>query len=244
MPTRVNSLSQLKGLSDKRACLVATVGNIAFTGITQIDGVTLSNDDRVLVWQQSIPSQNGIYILSGSTNLVRALDSKNVNDFVQGTQYFVVSGNTYSETLFYLKNKVTTLGIDNIIIDIFGGLNGTSGTSGTSGSNAGITSYTNPADNRVITSVSTTEINAEANLTFDGSVFDVNTTAAFKLPVGTTAERPSSPTTGSMRYNTTTLGLEIYLGGRWQQVSVADYPIIVQYLVVAGGGGGGASAGN
>lgn len=37
MPTRINSISQLKGLSDKRSCLVATVGNIAFTGITQID---------------------------------------------------------------------------------------------------------------------------------------------------------------------------------------------------------------
>ena len=109
MPTKLNSLSQLRGVSDKRACIVATVGNISFTGITQIDGVTLSNEDRVLVWQQSTPSQNGIYILSGSTNLVRALDSKNVNDFIQGTQYLVVSGNTYSETLFYLKNKIKKL---------------------------------------------------------------------------------------------------------------------------------------
>jgi hypothetical protein len=54
------------------------------------------------------------------------------------------------------------------------GVNGTSGTSGVNGSNAGITSYTNPLDNRVLTSVDTSTINAEANLTFNGSVLNVN----------------------------------------------------------------------
>ena len=137
MPTKLNSLSQLRGVSDKRACIVATVGNISFTGITQIDGVTLSNNDRVLVWVQSNAAENGIYVLSGSTNLVRAVDSKVVSDFIQGTQYFVISGNTYAEKLFYLKNKITTLGVDNIELEIFAGLSGTSGTSGSSGTSGG-----------------------------------------------------------------------------------------------------------
>ena len=56
------------------------------------------------------------------------------------------------------------------------GTNGTPGVPGIPGSDAGITSYTNPADNRVITSVSSTEINAEANLTFNGSVLTVTGT--------------------------------------------------------------------
>jgi hypothetical protein len=49
------------------------------------------------------------------------------------------------------------------------GSTGPTGPQGPTGSNAGITSYTNPADNRILTSVSSTTINAEANLTFDGS---------------------------------------------------------------------------
>jgi hypothetical protein len=56
------------------------------------------------------------------------------------------------------------------------GLQGFQGLQGVIGPNAGITSYTNPADNRVITSVSSTTINAEANLTFDGSTLTVTGT--------------------------------------------------------------------
>ena len=56
------------------------------------------------------------------------------------------------------------------------GFQGTQGTQGTTGASAGITSYTNPADNRVLTSVSSTSINAEANLTFDGTNLGIGTT--------------------------------------------------------------------
>jgi hypothetical protein len=56
------------------------------------------------------------------------------------------------------------------------GNQGPTGLQGTTGSNAGITSYTNSGDNRVITSVSSSEINAESNLTFDGSVLTVTGT--------------------------------------------------------------------
>jgi hypothetical protein len=56
------------------------------------------------------------------------------------------------------------------------GSSGPPGPPGPPGSSAGISSYTNPADNRVITSVSSTTINAESNLTFDGSVLTVTGT--------------------------------------------------------------------
>ena len=61
------------------------------------------------------------------------------------------------------------------------------GPQGFQGSNAGITSYTNPADNRVLTSVSSTTINAEANLTFDGTNLGIGTASpTFKLDVSGT----------------------------------------------------------
>ena len=41
----------------------------------------------------------------------------------------------------------------------------------------------------------------------------------FTLPVGTTAERPSSPTAGHMRYNTTLSYVEVYNGSAWYRAS-------------------------
>ena len=35
------------------------------------------------------------------------------------------------------------------------------------------------------------------------------------IPVGTTAARPGSPVTGSIRYNTTTSSTELYNGSSW-----------------------------
>ena len=58
------------------------------------------------------------------------------------------------------------------------------------------------------------------------------------LPSGTTAERPSSPATGSIRFNTTEQRYEGYSGVTWEFLS--DAPVVtVEYLVIAGGGGGG-----
>ena len=41
----------------------------------------------------------------------------------------------------------------------------------------------------------------------------------FTLPVGTTAERPSSPSAGHMRYNTTLNYVEVYNGSAWYRAS-------------------------
>ncbi|MDB4414622.1 tail fiber domain-containing protein, partial [bacterium] len=50
-----------------------------------------------------------------------------------------------------------------------GGSQGTTGQKGATGSNAGITSFTNGSNNRVITATSSTGLNAESNLTWDGA---------------------------------------------------------------------------
>ena len=48
----------------------------------------------------------------------------------------------------------------------------------------------------------------------DGKV-GVTTTGAFKVPVGTTAQRPGSAVAGDIRYNTTANTLEFYTGSGW-----------------------------
>ena len=45
-----------------------------------------------------------------------------------------------------------------------------------------------------------------------------SSTGYFDLPAGTTAERPGSPTSGNMRYNTTTAGFEGYNGTAWGSI--------------------------
>jgi len=52
--------------------------------------------------------------------------------------------------------------------------------------------------------------------TADGA--DVTTTGAIKIPVGTTAERPGSPATGDMRFNSTLTSAEIYNGSAFVAV--------------------------
>lgn len=67
-------------------------------------------------------------------------------------------------------------------------------------------------------------------------------TSSLILPAGTTAERPASPSTGAVRFNTTEGIYEGYNGSMW--VNLSDSPYLdVDYVVVAGGGGGGAASG-
>lgn len=52
--------------------------------------------------------------------------------------------------------------------------------------------------------------------------YAINSEHQFKVPVGTTAERPSNAVTGSMRYNTTTETVEGFNGTGWVSLMQAD----------------------
>ena len=59
-------------------------------------------------------------------------------------------------------------------------------------------------------------------------LFDLGSlNTALKLPSGTTAERPTSPSTGEWRYNTTTNLVEFWDGGEWRDYNQKIYR---QYL--------------
>ena len=79
----------------------------------------------------------------------------------------------------------------------------------------------------------------------------VAVTGSFTIPVGTTDERPTDATSGSVRVNTTLGGVvEVYTGAsgsEWvtvgEQQGAVSSGIDMEYLVVAGGGGGGSYGG-
>lgn len=55
-------------------------------------------------------------------------------------------------------------------------------------------------------------------ITTAGMVSTGNNTGAMKVPTGTTAQRPSSPVSGTLRYNTTINKFEVYSGTQWLSI--------------------------
>lgn len=78
---------------------LATTTNITLTGLQTIDGVPLNSGDRVVVWQQGVQSQNGIYVASSGT-WARAADASILTDFVLGKEINVLAGATNQGAIF------------------------------------------------------------------------------------------------------------------------------------------------
>ena len=91
----------------------ATTGNIDLSNpaTDTFDSHVLTSGQRLLVWQQSTASQNGIYVFdTSSTAMVRATDS-DAWDELTGTLVYVDQGSTYGDKRFYCtSNTGGTLG--------------------------------------------------------------------------------------------------------------------------------------
>lgn len=118
----VDSVTQ--GLHVHASVQTATTSNIADfeNPPATINGVTLTDQMRVLVKDQATQSQNGIYVyLSSTTELVRASDFDSSAEIQGGDFVFVTGGSTYESTGWVQTETVTTLGTDPIIWDQFSG---------------------------------------------------------------------------------------------------------------------------
>lgn len=133
----VESVAQ--GLDVKEAVKVATVGGLAGTYVTsgqtltansngaiQVDGVTLSAADRVLLRAQADGTQNGIYTVTtvgdGSNPFVltRALDSNTSSEVGAGAFMFVEQGTANSGKSFIQSVSGPTLDSDALVFSVFG----------------------------------------------------------------------------------------------------------------------------
>ena len=87
-----------------------------------IDGVTLTNNMRVLVKNQTNTPDNGLYVYnSASAILTRASDFNSVAEIQGGDFVFVTSGSTYADTGWVQTEIVNTLGTDPIVFTQFSG---------------------------------------------------------------------------------------------------------------------------
>jgi hypothetical protein len=193
-------------ISNVPACLVATTANLTATytngtsGVgatltnsgTQaalvIDGVTLAVGNRVLVKDQTAGLQNGIYTVTniGGTTinwvLTRASDFDSASQMVRGKTIDVISGTINSVSSWMLTSSITTVGTDSITFARLAksGLDNILGT-------------TNQITVTIANNVATLSI--ATNPALPGN-------AGVTIPIGTTAQRPSTPTAGTLRFNT------------------------------------------
>ena len=107
---------QIYDIDYKQATRVVTTVNITLSGgaPSQVDGVNLSNNDRVLVTGQTTASQNGIYYVdtlgSGSNGTwARSNDNNQTGELLAGTVIMVTEGVVYADTQWKLitDNPIT-----------------------------------------------------------------------------------------------------------------------------------------
>lgn len=105
----------------------ATLTNAGTQAAFTTDGTTPSQNDRILVKNQTNTYENGIYTLttvgSGSTNwvLTRATDFDTAAEIAGGDFTFVDNGTTYANTGWVNVDEVTTVGTDPIVFQQFSG---------------------------------------------------------------------------------------------------------------------------
>jgi hypothetical protein len=95
------------------------ISNAQALTVLNVDGVDLANGDRLLLWTQTDPSQNGIYNVAGLTgpnttwSLVRSADAADYNTLSPGSLFSVTGGVTYIGLQFFYNthdlNYVTWL---------------------------------------------------------------------------------------------------------------------------------------
>lgn len=105
----VDILDRRRGLSSgvafKPPCRLATTANITLSGLQTIDGVAVASGDRVLVKNQTVEANNGIYT-ADTGPWVRTPDLNSARDFVDGTLVLVTDG-TVSAGVIYQLTPIT-----------------------------------------------------------------------------------------------------------------------------------------
>lgn len=108
------------GLSWKDSVHLATTVNVALTGLQTIDGVVMNNPDRVLVKNQTTPSENGIWV-TGAGGWTRAVDADAAAE-VQGMAMFVEDGTVNGDTAWVCTtNAPITVGTTSLAFAQFAG---------------------------------------------------------------------------------------------------------------------------
>jgi len=132
----VDATSQ--GLDVKNSAVAATTVNLSATyangtagvgatltfgsAVTTLDGVTLTNGDRILVKDQTTQSQNGIYVRTSSTVWTRSVDADTAAELTGGAFIFVEQGTDNADNGYVFTHEGTpTIGTTSLTVGQFSG---------------------------------------------------------------------------------------------------------------------------
>jgi len=109
-----------EGVKPKEACQLATTANITLSGNQTIDGVSSVDGDRILVKDQTLPEENGIYISdSGVWTRSTDFDSLTPINEIKGAIVGVAGGIANSGKIFVCNSDPVTLNVDPITFVYF-----------------------------------------------------------------------------------------------------------------------------
>ena len=119
----VDSVAQ--GLDTKASVVAATTTDgilaTAFADTQVVDGVTLATGNRILIKNQSTPTENGIYVVAASGAPARSTDMDDGTEF-PSAYVFVEEGTVNADTGWVCTNNApVTLGSTNIVWAQFSG---------------------------------------------------------------------------------------------------------------------------
>jgi hypothetical protein len=117
---------QIFDLDYKQSVRVLTATNVTLSGgaPNSVDGINLSQNDRVLVKSQDTASQNGLYIVTtvgtGSNGTwARSVDGNETGEIQAGMIVMVTEGNTYKDTQWKLvTNDPIVLGVTALTFEL------------------------------------------------------------------------------------------------------------------------------
>jgi hypothetical protein len=177
----------------------------------------------------------------GSTYLVKVyLDTTgSITAQTTGTQLFQAGAGNSDEWFFDYQSGVLHFIGDNLPSQTFTGKSifvsgarytGQFGVGSAPGQDANIANLT-----VVDTTIST--VNTGANITIDttgSGIFKIDATNGFIVPVGNAGDRPVSPATGTLRFNTDSSKLEYWDGAQWMSAAELATNIATQVITPDG----------
>lgn len=169
------------GATPRTSVVAATTANIALTAPQTIDGQAVIAGNRVLVKNQTLPAQNGIYdVAAGAWS--RSSDSDTAAELKVGYYYFVSSGTTQTATSWFIATAPTVLNTDPVVFSQYGAANAyTAGAGLTLAANQFSVSAAQPG----ITSLGTlTSLTSSGILTTTSTQEAINTTTGSIVTAG------------------------------------------------------------
>lgn len=207
------------------------ISGARYTGVLGLGQMNPMLTSNITITGSTISSTDNIILAPSSGNTINANGSQITNVGYPSSSNLAIFANTVATTQYVLD---TVSGLHSNVIyqgDSSIRIDDTTG-------NTGIATIT--IDGQVISTMSSSTITlgniningnvisaGTNNVTVQSDIFNVSSTQALKVPIGTTLERPVSAYKGYIRYNSTIDQIEWYNGTQW----MSAMPELIQQVI-------------